>query len=88
MILGRCLAHIEGSHASGNGSFETITKVSFHQIMIPHENRTSEALYNKMNISQLSAMIPQVGDNDLGNVTLTGHFTNDCTSSVCEVLPL
>ncbi|XP_070112870.1 phosphate-regulating neutral endopeptidase PHEX isoform X3 [Equus asinus] len=28
-------------------------------IMIPHENRTSEAMYNKMNISQLSAMIPQ-----------------------------
>uniref|UniRef100_A0A3Q2H2I8 Phosphate regulating endopeptidase X-linked n=1 Tax=Equus caballus TaxID=9796 RepID=A0A3Q2H2I8_HORSE len=29
------------------------------KIMIPHENRTSEAMYNKMNISQLSAMIPQ-----------------------------
>ncbi|XP_048963468.1 phosphate-regulating neutral endopeptidase PHEX isoform X2 [Canis lupus baileyi] len=29
------------------------------EIMIPHENRTSEAMYNKMNISQLSAMIPQ-----------------------------
>ncbi|KAK2083044.1 hypothetical protein P7K49_038280 [Saguinus oedipus] len=28
-------------------------------IMIPHENRTSEAMYNKMNISELSAMIPQ-----------------------------
>uniref|UniRef100_A0A452U482 Phosphate regulating endopeptidase homolog X-linked n=1 Tax=Ursus maritimus TaxID=29073 RepID=A0A452U482_URSMA len=42
-----------------NGSFEKITKVSFQQIMIPHENRTSEAMYNKMNISQLTAMIPQ-----------------------------
>lgn len=31
--------------------------------MIPHENRTSEAMYNKMNISELSAMIPQVGEN-------------------------
>lgn len=30
--------------------------------MIPHENRTSEAMYNKMNISELSAMIPQVGE--------------------------
>lgn len=33
--------------------------------MIPHENRTSEAMYNKMNISELSAMIPQVGENSL-----------------------
>lgn len=47
-----------------NGSFEKVTKVSFQQIMIPHENRTSEAMYNKMNISQLSAMIPQVGKNN------------------------
>lgn len=29
--------------------------------MIPYENRTSEVMYNKMNISELSAMIPQVG---------------------------
>ncbi|XP_009705027.1 PREDICTED: phosphate-regulating neutral endopeptidase, partial [Cariama cristata] len=28
-------------------------------IMIPYENRTSEVMYNKMNISELSAMIPQ-----------------------------
>lgn len=56
--------------------------------MIPHENRTSEAMYNKMNISQLSAMIPQVGENDLGNVILTGHFTSDCLSSVCKFLPV
>ncbi|ETE58847.1 hypothetical protein L345_15428, partial [Ophiophagus hannah] len=28
-------------------------------IMIPHENRTSESMYNKMNISELSSMIPQ-----------------------------
>lgn len=69
------LAHVESGHASRNGSFEKITKVSFQQIMIPHENRTSEAMYNKMNISQLSAMIPQVGENDRGNVILTGHFT-------------
>lgn len=33
----------------------------FLQIMIPYENRTSEVMYNKMNISELSAMIPQVG---------------------------
>lgn len=33
----------------------------FSQIMIPYENRTSEVMYNKMNISELSAMIPQVG---------------------------
>lgn len=33
----------------------------FFQIMIPYENRTSEVMYNKMNISELSAMIPQVG---------------------------
>lgn len=82
------MAHVERGHASRNGSFEKITEVSFQQIMIPHENRTSEAMYNKMNISQLSAMIPQVGENDLGNVILTGHFTSDCTSSVYEFLPL
>ncbi|CAH2220647.1 phosphate-regulating neutral endopeptidase [Pelobates cultripes] len=29
------------------------------QITVPHENRTSEAIYNKMNISELSSMIPQ-----------------------------
>nr|XP_025713284.1 phosphate-regulating neutral endopeptidase [Callorhinus ursinus] len=34
-------------------------EIKIAEIMIPHENRTSEALYNKMNISQLSAMIPQ-----------------------------
>ncbi|XP_070318481.1 phosphate-regulating neutral endopeptidase PHEX [Odocoileus virginianus] len=34
-------------------------EVKIAEIMIPHENRTSEAMYNKMNISQLSAMIPQ-----------------------------
>lgn len=33
----------------------------FFQIMIPYENRTSEVMYNNMNISELSAMIPQVG---------------------------
>lgn len=54
--------------------------------MIPHENRTSEAMYNKMNISQLSAMIPQVGDNNLGNFMLTFYVTSDCISSVCKVL--
>lgn len=35
--------------------------IFFPQIMIPYENRTSEVMYNKMNISELSAMIPQVG---------------------------
>uniref|UniRef100_G3UHK0 Phosphate regulating endopeptidase X-linked n=1 Tax=Loxodonta africana TaxID=9785 RepID=G3UHK0_LOXAF len=34
-------------------------EVKIAEIMIPHENRTSEAMYNKMNISELSAMIPQ-----------------------------
>lgn len=29
------------------------------QIIIPHDNRTSESMYNKMNISELSTMIPQ-----------------------------
>ncbi|KAE8622534.1 hypothetical protein XENTR_v10005277 [Xenopus tropicalis] len=29
------------------------------QITVPQENRTSEMMYNKMNISELSAMIPQ-----------------------------
>lgn len=64
-----------------------ITKVSFQQIMIPHENRTSEAMYNKMNISQLSAMIPQVGENDPGNCTLTGPLTSGSVSPVCKILP-
>ncbi|XP_045659998.1 phosphate-regulating neutral endopeptidase PHEX isoform X2 [Ursus americanus] len=34
-------------------------EIKIAEIMIPHENRTSEAMYNKMNISQLTAMIPQ-----------------------------
>ncbi|XP_069617574.1 phosphate-regulating neutral endopeptidase PHEX [Ranitomeya imitator] len=29
------------------------------QITVPHDNRTSESMYNKMNISELSTMIPQ-----------------------------
>ncbi|XP_053562347.1 phosphate-regulating neutral endopeptidase PHEX isoform X2 [Bombina bombina] len=29
------------------------------QIIVPHENRTSESMYNKMTISELSAMIPE-----------------------------
>ncbi|KAM8976490.1 phosphate-regulating neutral endopeptidase PHEX [Pelodytes ibericus] len=29
------------------------------QITVPHDNRTSEAMYNKMSISELSEMIPQ-----------------------------
>ncbi|XP_075054413.1 phosphate-regulating neutral endopeptidase PHEX [Mixophyes fleayi] len=33
------------------------TKVA--QIIIPHDNWTSESLYNKMNISELSTMVPQ-----------------------------
>ncbi|XP_066455892.1 phosphate-regulating neutral endopeptidase PHEX [Eleutherodactylus coqui] len=33
------------------------TKIA--QIIVPHENRTSESMYNKMNISELSIMIPQ-----------------------------
>lgn len=69
------------------GHLKKITKVSFQQIMIPHENRTSEAMYNKMNISQLSAMIPQVGENDPGNCILTGHLTSDSVSPVCKILP-
>uniref|UniRef100_A0A4X2KZ37 Phosphate regulating endopeptidase X-linked n=1 Tax=Vombatus ursinus TaxID=29139 RepID=A0A4X2KZ37_VOMUR len=34
-------------------------EIKIAEVMIPHENRTSEAMYNKMNISELSAMIPQ-----------------------------
>ncbi|XP_072284421.1 phosphate-regulating neutral endopeptidase PHEX [Pyxicephalus adspersus] len=29
------------------------------QITVPHENKTSESMYNKMNISELSSMVPQ-----------------------------
>lgn len=29
------------------------------QITVPHENRTSESMYNKMNISELRTMVPQ-----------------------------
>lgn len=87
MILCRCLRTCRRCHAVRNCCFEKITKVSFQQIMIPHENRTSEAMYNKMNISQLSAMIPQVGENNPGNFILIGYFTSDCISSVCKFLP-
>ncbi|KAJ7319550.1 hypothetical protein JRQ81_019061 [Phrynocephalus forsythii] len=34
-------------------------EVKIAEIMIPHENRTSESMYNKMNISELNAMVPQ-----------------------------
>ncbi|GAB0178492.1 phosphate-regulating neutral endopeptidase PHEX [Grus japonensis] len=34
-------------------------EVKIAEIMIPYENRTSEVMYNKMNISELSTMIPQ-----------------------------
>ncbi|XP_068126122.1 phosphate-regulating neutral endopeptidase PHEX [Hyperolius riggenbachi] len=34
-------------------------ETKFAQIIVPHENRTSESMYNKMNISELSAMVPQ-----------------------------
>ncbi|KAM4046811.1 phosphate-regulating neutral endopeptidase PHEX [Anomaloglossus baeobatrachus] len=33
------------------------TKIA--QIIVPHDNRTSESMYNKMNISELSTTIPQ-----------------------------
>lgn len=33
------------------------TKIA--QIIVPHDNRTSESMYNKMNISELSTIIPQ-----------------------------
>lgn len=45
--------------------------------MIPHENRTIEAMYNKMNISQLSAMIPQVGENDARIFVWIDHCTGE-----------
>ncbi|XP_074839475.1 phosphate-regulating neutral endopeptidase PHEX [Carettochelys insculpta] len=34
-------------------------EIKIAEIMIPQENRTSETMYNKMNISELSTMIPQ-----------------------------
>ncbi|XP_060626085.2 phosphate-regulating neutral endopeptidase PHEX [Anolis sagrei] len=34
-------------------------EVKIAEIMIPAENRTSESMYNKMNISELTTMIPQ-----------------------------
>ncbi|XP_034972039.1 phosphate-regulating neutral endopeptidase PHEX isoform X2 [Zootoca vivipara] len=34
-------------------------EVKIAEIMIPHENRTSESMYNKMNISELRTLIPQ-----------------------------
>ncbi|XP_030058113.1 phosphate-regulating neutral endopeptidase PHEX [Microcaecilia unicolor] len=34
-------------------------EIKIAEILIPHENRTSETMYNKMNISELSATIPQ-----------------------------
>uniref|UniRef100_A0A8C5LK65 Phosphate regulating endopeptidase X-linked n=1 Tax=Leptobrachium leishanense TaxID=445787 RepID=A0A8C5LK65_9ANUR len=29
------------------------------EIIVPHDNRTSESMYNKMNISELTAMVPE-----------------------------
>lgn len=51
--------------------------------MIPHENRTSEAMYNKMNISELSAMIPQVGENSLKKKILLHDPLQGITFHLC-----
>ncbi|XP_064413309.1 phosphate-regulating neutral endopeptidase PHEX [Latimeria chalumnae] len=34
-------------------------EIKLAEIMIPHENRTSEAMYNKMNVSQLQNKVPE-----------------------------
>ncbi|XP_069060840.1 phosphate-regulating neutral endopeptidase PHEX [Pleurodeles waltl] len=34
-------------------------EIKIAEIMIPHENRTSETMYNKMNISELSSLVPE-----------------------------
>uniref|UniRef100_A0A8C8R540 Phosphate regulating endopeptidase homolog X-linked n=1 Tax=Pelusios castaneus TaxID=367368 RepID=A0A8C8R540_9SAUR len=34
-------------------------EIKIAEVMIPHEDRTSETMYNKMSISELSTMIPQ-----------------------------
>uniref|UniRef100_A0A8C6XM66 Phosphate regulating endopeptidase X-linked n=1 Tax=Naja naja TaxID=35670 RepID=A0A8C6XM66_NAJNA len=47
------------SHAELDMKSVLKLEIKIAEIMIPHENRTSESMYNKMNISELSSMIPQ-----------------------------
>ncbi|XP_039376864.1 phosphate-regulating neutral endopeptidase PHEX isoform X1 [Mauremys reevesii] len=56
------IAVLLGANASrAESDMKSVLKleIKIAEIMIPQENRTSEIMYNRMNISELSAMIPQ-----------------------------
>nr|XP_006128821.1 phosphate-regulating neutral endopeptidase isoform X2 [Pelodiscus sinensis] len=56
------IAVLLGANASrAESDMKSVLKleIKIAEIMIPHENRSSETMYNKMNISALSTMIPQ-----------------------------
>lgn len=83
IIIYRCFGTCKKQSCNNKWLFEKLTQISFWQIMIPHENRTSEAMYNKMNISELSAMIPQVGENSLNKTTLLPDTLQGIIFHVC-----
>uniref|UniRef100_A0A674JSQ3 Phosphate regulating endopeptidase homolog X-linked n=1 Tax=Terrapene triunguis TaxID=2587831 RepID=A0A674JSQ3_9SAUR len=56
------IAVLLGANASrAESDMKSVLKleIKIAEIMIPQENRTSETMYNRMNISELSTMIPQ-----------------------------
>ncbi|TFK10284.1 Metalloendopeptidase-like protein PEX [Platysternon megacephalum] len=56
------IAVLLGANASrAESDMKSVLKleIKIAEIMIPQENRTSEIMYNRMNISELSTMIPQ-----------------------------
>ncbi|KAL7983716.1 hypothetical protein Chor_000592 [Crotalus horridus] len=59
MVDTAVLLGANASHAELDMKSVLKLEIRIAEIMIPHENRTSESMYNKMNISELSSMIPQ-----------------------------
>ncbi|KAM6447147.1 phosphate-regulating neutral endopeptidase PHEX [Liasis olivaceus] len=59
MVDTAVLLGANASHAELDMKSVLKLEIKIAEIMIPHENRTSESMYNKMNISELNTMIPQ-----------------------------
>ncbi|XP_013908535.1 PREDICTED: phosphate-regulating neutral endopeptidase-like [Thamnophis sirtalis] len=59
MVDTSVLLGANASHAELDMKSVLKLEIKIAEIMIPPENRTSESMYNKMNISELSSMIPQ-----------------------------
>ncbi|CAM2096761.1 phosphate-regulating neutral endopeptidase PHEX [Caretta caretta] len=59
MIDTAVLLGANASRAESDMKLVLKLEIKIAEIMIPQENRTSETMYNKMNLSELSTMIPQ-----------------------------